>query len=499
MKKVLPVLLIFVVLMTAPLSAFAAGADIHKGIQLFRKHHYHDAANVLHTVLPNTTPAQYHRAQLNFGMVCLANARFYDRLDQTTRPLQIEYLKHLVEPDQGQTGATSLLASLYLGKAYMSSAQPESAIPLLKQFLASNQTSLNDRYEAMITLGSAYHAKGQGDRAEGIWSKVSPQNPQIAILLAAAFLKAQVHADRIPSLVKAIDLSESTGNALSIESVSALLSIYTHRGSPNKGLRIISRADLKAFAREEIIDKNKVLRFYDPDLLQNLAMLYNSSAINAFRGAQNAKENKIAAAAAFYISEAYAFSKRMPEAAQAADLLLSTKPPKAVQRRAQIRRVAYGYALQPPALPFRGFHPYLAEKPDAVLLGDMISLCAQQRIDDPKALDQAIKIWNKAPGRASINLGMALGHYYRSRQAHKKALYYLEAVRDKSRKNRIEANPPVLLADLAWAYYHNRQFSEALEIYFTMSKQFPAVRQIQVALQGIYSMEQQSAGDAKIF
>lgn len=496
MKKVL---LAFVVLMAAPLSVFATSEAIHKGMQLFREHHYHDAANVFHTVLPNTAPAQYDRTQLNFGMVCLANARFYDRLDQTTRPLQIEYLKRLVEPDQDRTGSTSLLARLYLGKAYMASAQPDSAIPLLEQFLESNQTSQNDKNEAMITLGSAYHAKGIGDQAERIWSKVSTENPQIAILLAAAFLKADVHKDNIASLVKAIDLSESADNALSIEGVSALLSIYARRGSPDKGFRIISRADLKAFAREEIIDKNKVLRFYDPDLLQNLAMLYNSSAINALRGAQNAKENKIAAAAAFYIAEAYAFSRRLPEATRAADLLLSTNPPKAVRRRAQIRRVAYGYALQPPVLPFTGFHPYLAEKPDTVLLGDMISLCAQQKIEDPKALDQAIKIWNQAPGRASINLGMALGHYFRSRQAHTKALYYLEAVRDKSRKNRIEANPPVLLADLAWAYYHNRQFSEALEIYFTMSKQFPAVRQIQVALQGIYSMEQQSAGDAKIF
>jgi hypothetical protein len=56
-----------------------------------------------------------------------------------------------------------------------------------------------------------------------------------------------------------------------------------------------------------------------------------------------------------------------------------------------------------------------------------------------------------------------------------------------------------MLVNLADAYYYTRKFSEALEIYFEMSKQFPAIRQIQVALQGIYSMEQQSAGDAKIF
>jgi hypothetical protein len=31
-----------------------------------------------------------------------------------------------------------------------------------------------------------------------------------------------------------------------------------------------------------------------------------------------------------------------------------------------------------------------------------------------------------------------------------------------------------------------------------MSKEFPVVRQIQEAMQGVYSMEQRSAGDVKI-
>jgi hypothetical protein len=55
-----------------------------------------------------------------------------------------------------------------------------------------------------------------------------------------------------------------------------------------------------------------------------------------------------------------------------------------------------------------------------------------------------------------------------------------------------------MLINLAEAYYQTMRFSEALEIYFAMSNQFPAVRQIQVAMQGVYSMEQKSAGDARI-
>ena len=78
------------------------------------------------------------------------------------------------------------------------------------------------------------------------------------------------------------------------------------------------------------------------------------------------------------------------------------------------------------------------------------------------------------------------------------AFGYLEAGRDKSNKNRIEFNEPSLLTDLARAYYRTKKFSEALEILFGMSVQFPAVRQIQNAMQGIYSIEQKSAGDVKV-
>jgi hypothetical protein len=55
-----------------------------------------------------------------------------------------------------------------------------------------------------------------------------------------------------------------------------------------------------------------------------------------------------------------------------------------------------------------------------------------------------------------------------------------------------------MLAGLAEAYYRTKKFSESLEIFFEMSQEFPVVRQIQEAVQGVYSMEQRSAGDVRI-
>jgi pentatricopeptide repeat protein len=102
-------------------------------------------------------------------------------------------------------------------------------------------------------------------------------------------------------------------------------------------------------------------------------------------------------------------------------------------------------------------------------------------------------------GRTLRRLNFALGKYHLWKQNYPKAVTYMEAGRDKSNKNRVEFNDPLMLVNLAQAYCRSKQFSEALEIFFEMSKQFPAVRQIQVALQGVYMMEQKSAGDVKIF
>jgi outer membrane protein assembly factor BamD (BamD/ComL family) len=101
-------------------------------------------------------------------------------------------------------------------------------------------------------------------------------------------------------------------------------------------------------------------------------------------------------------------------------------------------------------------------------------------------------------GKRFAVLNVGLGRYSLGKKDLGKAVTYLETGRDKGNKNKIESNDPLMLVSLSDAYYRTKKFSEALEIYFEMSKQFPQVRQIQEALQGIYSMEHKSAGDVKI-
>lgn len=498
MKKVLFFAAILVV--SSTLHAFGNNDIVQEGMQLLRKHHYHEAADRLYHGLLISSTGQNRKAQLNFGMACMANARCYDRLDKVARPLQIEYLKRLIKTDRNAEESFILMAELYLGKAQLASGRPDPAITSLEKFLKTPKMPSLARHEASIALGAAKHAKGQIEQAKKIWSQIPTDNPQTAIMLAAAMQKADMDSDKVLSLANnGCDRLLKTDSPIPIQCVSALLSIYSRHNMTDKGFAIISRTDLKSYTRQENVGTHKTILFYDETLLQNLAVFYNQCAINAFNKVKQAKDKKISMAAGFYASEAYAFANRMDEASQAINKLLSIKLPKAISHRARIRQVMYAHKQEHSKPIFEALKPTIGKGANSAIISDIIQLCAQQQIKCPAVLDHANAIWRKSHGRPPLNLGMALGYYYRNQKDHNSALEFLEAARDKSKKNRIEANPPVMLADLAWAYYHNRQFSEALEIYFEMSKQFPAVRQIQIALQGIYSMEQQSAGDAKIF
>jgi TolA-binding protein len=132
------------------------------------------------------------------------------------------------------------------------------------------------------------------------------------------------------------------------------------------------------------------------------------------------------------------------------------------------------------------------------MLSDILLACSRLQIECHKTVKKALVLVETGEGKTFARVNFALGKYYLQKKDYVKAAFYMEAGRDKSNKNKIESNDPVMLVSLAKAYYQTKKFSEALEIYFEISKQFPSVRQIQIAMQGVYSMEQKSAGDAKI-
>jgi hypothetical protein len=70
--------------------------------------------------------------------------------------------------------------------------------------------------------------------------------------------------------------------------------------------------------------------------------------------------------------------------------------------------------------------------------------------------------------------------------------------RDKSNKNKLEWNDPLLLLALAVADYRDQEYAQALETLFELAKTLPGLRALQWNMQGIYAARQKAGGEARI-
>jgi tetratricopeptide (TPR) repeat protein len=278
-----------------------------------------------------------------------------------------------------------------------------------------------------------------------------------------------------------------------------LLRVYVRAGLTDRGLDLLQQADLRTASYTEVLGKTKAINFYDLSLLADLAAVYGQASLAHLEKA--GADARLKATADYYLGEAYADAGSVDLSHQAVGAFLAAAggPPQ-YRDRARIRQAANQY-LRGRRAEAMGVWDELAQRQpaDPDLLAETILACVRVKADCPKIELRAALAAEAGRGRTFSPLNFALGRYHLWKKDYAKALSYMEAGRDKSNKNKIEANDPVLLVSLAEAYSRTKQFSESLEIFFEMSKQFPVVRQIQEALQGIYSIEHKSAGDVKIF
>jgi pentatricopeptide repeat protein len=319
--------------------------------------------------------------------------------------------------------------------------------------------------------------------------------------LAAAYSRVGLTEKKpLATCKNALDRLRQSDQAPSIQIINNLIYVYAKEGRIEEGFELIMSADLIAFFHEEVPAKNKVIRFYDSALLGNLSLFYGTAALRFLEKARSSPDTKVNGMAQYYLGEGYGLYGNPDQSIQMLNAFISApKNPPGLKKRARVRQAFNQYLLGNDAAANEQLSALLQLEPDPYLMADMLLACIQYKFDAPQVVIQASAMAQRGHGRSFTRINFALGKYYLWKQNYAKAVAYMEAGRDKSNKNRIEFNDPLMLVNLAQAYCRSKQFSEALEIFFEMSKQFPAVRQIQVALQGVYIMEQKSAGDVKIF
>ena len=463
---------------------------------LYRMHRYEDAATVLRSSLASVEAGRQGIAHLSLGLVYLKNAELYRELYLNSISVHLDYLEKLAT-FQGE--ARSSLVDLYLGEALLEGGRPGEAVRPFERFISDRGVQEKYREIAEVQLGLCYHLQANGRKAEGIWKRVNRRDPEVLSELAAAYSKACLMGENPETICdKALALAKHSRNGTPIRVIKNALGVYVKAGLIEKGLELLRLTDLKAFSCEEVLGENKVLRFYDLALLDNLAKLYGKASIEYLTKAT--ADDRSRDAANYYLGEAYAGFGSFDESAEVTSSFISSDgAPQQFKVKAKARQAALLCLQGQKTEAMSRWNELLQQQPNSPdLVADILSACSRLGVECSEILTKAAALAKAGDGKKFSSVNIALGRYYLGNKDYTKSIAYMEVERNKGNKNRIEFNDPLMLINLAEAYYQTMQFSEALEIYFAVSKQFPAVRQIQVAMQGVYSMEQKSAGDARI-
>jgi len=480
-----------------PVQAMAADDVTSRAMKLYEKHHYEDAARLLRPELEKMAVSHKPAASLALGMIYLGSAAVYRDLHQTALLIELDYLMQL---SRQKTGSASRAVDFYLGQALLETGRINEGVSYLQRFADRSAAKSPFKAFADIELGIAYSRQKQQEKAEQAWSRLDLSKPEMKAALAGAYSLTGVQQQKSVAMAEAAwHEAIAQRHTPDTRMLRNMLRAYSHGGAPEKALELLHANELKEASYVENFGASKSINFYDASLLQDMAVTNLRAAVQYLEKA--GRDEKLGPSATYYLVDAYLQQGNTESALRAAaSTLAQTKIPQQYLDSARIYQAAAQYKAgqrKEAGLTWQAMAEKSAQDP--VVLAALVRACTQAGADCAKLEKLALAAVEQGEGKKFFPLHAALGKYYLQQKKYSKAESYMEAGRDKAYKNKIGVNDPVLLIGLAEAYYRNKKFSENLEIYFEIGKQYPVVRQIQEAMQGIYSMEQQSAGDVKIF
>ncbi len=464
----------------------ATDDSVKKASQLLEKHYYESAAATLRSAASGNEFVPV--AALTLARAYARNAELYRALQRSSLGIGSLYLHKLA----AQTGRDhSLFVPLYYGEYLTESGKLREGAAQLRRFNEQKNIVASYRDIALATLSvtqkSAPPAARSGDPLA--------RSQLAAILSLSAAHRTEAAAQTDQALA---DLSKANP-VLPVRAVTNALGVYARSGQTGKAFALLASANIGQPSYEETINNNKVVRFYDAALLGNLAELDQAEAERLLQRVKS--EGRYKSLAAYFLVELHLNTGQFGKAAALLpELLAATDLPVAYRDRLAVLQAVLDVRTGKAARGNTAFAA-LGKKfaQDPALLAEVLGACVQHKAACPGVIADARALAAANQGEKYRSLHFAVGEQYAAEGKNERALLEMETARDKSNKNRIDANDPLLLARLADLYFAGKSFSESLEIYFEMSKEFPAVRQLQETGQGVYSTEYRSAGDAKIF
>jgi tetratricopeptide (TPR) repeat protein len=476
-------------------SAPESGDVTVRALKLYEKHRYADAARLLQSEISATETEKQSSVNLALGMTYLGSGKMYRDLQKTALVIEQDYLTQLAKQ---KTSVPSRYVDYYLGLVLLEAGKPNEALTYLRKFAQTANVEMKPF--AAIGLGVAYSGQKQMQKANQEWARLDSAKPEIQAALAATYALIRAQEKKAVAMADAaMSDGKLQGTKPSNRMLAHVLRAYSLGGAPEKALALLNSNEFKDVSYVEEVSTSKSISFYDVSVLGDVAKTHLQMARLYLERA--ARDPKLSGAASYYLADAYLQLGNAEMSLKTVAMFLAQAKVPAQLKGVALVNQASAHSLAGKTAEANVILLSMAEKSgdDFALMAEIMQSCTKYFADCSKIQQLALLAHEKGEGKKIFSLSAALGKYYFMQKDYVQAEFYMEAGRDKAHKNKIEENDPLLLVELAEAYYRNKKFSENLEIYFELGKHYPAVRQIQEAMQGIYSMEQQSAGDVKIF
>lgn len=483
MNLIIVTALALIVAATSPARAEPISA-IESAKQAYAKKNY-DAAIALIAPELASEQARDPANTLTMALLFLRNAELHLALHRSALRIQLDFLTQL---NQTQTVLQSKFVSLFLAEALIEAGQREKATKTLKQFLA--YPSLPPRQIAV--------ANALFNRQEKRNDETMPSDEEAAIVWLAGRASQNPEA-LIEPLNELLQKLKSQPLPLSARALANATLIYRSARQYNAALNLLTQNKTGMPAAVEKLDETRFIRFYDITLLRAMSELYRDIGTSLFIQLRN--DAKYKDTANFYLSESSLIFSESSFAKEALVLLPQlTLLPKSAKPLLETRLRAHEYMLGQGAKALKTWADAVNNiSSDPAVSADAIQMCVYLDANCPFVVKAAEDFAARGRSDRFVPLWTVLGQYFLVKGNATKALELLETARDKTNSFGLESNSPGLLISTAEALRQQKQYPQALEIYFNLARAFPAIRIMQEGLQGTYALENRGPGGVTIF
>lgn len=500
-KKIITAFIILAfILLALNIVSHAAEEGLKKAMEKYETHRYSEGIALLRKEIEGRQKDELALPYFILGRFYLKEAELYRTMYETSIMTTNEYLNKL---NNLKSVKKSRYLPYFLGLLYLEINQPKKAIPLFQQFINSSPADKGFKEKAKLRLGAAYYIAGNRKMAEEQWAQVSASDEEVIADKAYIFARLNIKLkDAIDMVQNAVNLSQKNSDKNYRKIYRETAFVYYKNDMVDAAIELLEKVPLNEPDMVDNIERNKMLRFYDMSVMADISTIYYYTASKYFNKVMNLRgREKYEDLIRFYLSEISYRLNMYDEAVREINTFMkSNKLDARYNKRIRVLLAACYYKKNNRKQAFEIWDEIINKNlQDDNALSAVMDTYAELNIDATSILKL---IEGQTVSREEKKMKPyynSLGGLYYSRKDYEKSVQAFELVRDKANKNKLESNDPVFLIRLANSYYRLKKYSEALEIFFEMGKSYPAVRQVQDTIQGVYSSDEKGSGDVRIY